>query len=464
MDIPADLAACLHQYKQEHVLKDWDRLDDHQRDHLIAQLRAINLAELQTLFAAKTVAYEVPARERIQPIPVQSLDQVPADIVQRGEDALRRGEVAALVVAGGQGSRLGFHYPKGMFPIGPVSQQSLFYFHASKVLALSRRYGKAVPLLVMTSPATHQETLAFFQREKNFGLKPEQISFFQQGTMPALDLETGKLIMEKPGVLFTSPNGHGGTLKALADSGLLAQLKDQGIRQLFYFQVDNPLVKIAEPAFLGLHLQREAEVSVKVIDKEYPKEKMGVFVLIDGKCAIIEYSDLSDELAELTDADGRLVYRAGNPAIHLFDLNYLERITQQGAGLPFHVARKKVPYLDARGETVKPTQENALKFEMFIFDALPLAQRWLAVQTTRDEEFSPVKNAEGNDSPATARQAMRNLAGRWLEHAGVPVERDKQGNVVFDVEIAPTFALNPAELKTKLPMGYQLHRPAWLKE
>ena len=203
-------------------------------------------------------------------------------------------------MAGGQGSRLGFEHPKGMYAIGPVTGKSLFQIHAEKVLALRHRYGRPVPLLVMTSHTNDAETRAFFQEHGNFGLPDDELIFFTQGTMPAVDLATGKLLMESRGRLFTSPNGHGGTLTALADRGLLDQLGSRGIRHIFYFQVDNPLVKVADPVFLGHHLAARAEVSSKIVPKRGPDDKVGNLVLVDGRQAMIEYSDLPAEMANQT--------------------------------------------------------------------------------------------------------------------------------------------------------------------
>src|SRR5262249_34738139 len=291
-------------------------------------------------------------------------------------------EVGVLLVAGGQGSRLGFEQPKGMFPIGPVSNKSLFQVHAEKVLALGRRYGRTPPFLVMTSPATDAETRQFFADRQNFGLPADGVWFFVQGTMPALDLVTGRLILEAPGRLFLSPNGHGGTLTALTESGLLDRLRRAGVRHVFYFQVDNPLVKVADPAFLGQHIAARSEASSKVIIKDGPLDKLGNLVLIDGRCSIIEYSDMPEAMARQTDGSGQLRFRAGSPAIHLFDAEFLCRVTQGATRIPYHVARKKVPFWDG-SQTVTPATENALKFELFVFDSLPLAERWLAVATTR---------------------------------------------------------------------------------
>ena len=454
--IPTDLRQRLHEHGQEHVLAAWDRLNDDERRGLLSQLQALDLVQLRQLNDKRDQAVGVPSADRIAPVPVIGKDADVAEARRLGSESLRRGEVAVLLVAGGQGSRLGFDHPKGMFPIGPVSNKTLFQLHVEKVLATSRRYGKPVPLLVMTSPATDAETKTFFQQHQYFGLPPSDVHFFQQGVMPALDIATGKLLMEAPGRLFTSPNGHGGTLTALADSGLLDRMRDRGIRQIFYFQVDNPLVKVADPIFLGHHLKANAEVSSKIVPKETPTDKVGNMVLIDGRCSIIEYSDLPRELAEQRDAAGKLRIWAGSPAIHYFAVDFLERVTRGQARIPFHVARKKVPHVDATGKHIEPTKENALKFEMFIFDVLPLADRWTVVETSHREEFAPLKNATGADSPAVVRQAISDLAANWLKAAGVAVPPS------VAIEISPLFALNADMLKGKVTPNTTIHEPTLL--
>ena len=358
-------------------------------------------------------------------------------------------------------SRLGVDFPKGMFPIGPVTNKTLFQIHAEKILAIRQRYGGRVPFLVMTSPATDDETAAFFESNHYFGLPADEVHFFQQGTMPALDMATGRLLMEERGRLFTGPNGHGGTLTALAESGLLERLKQQGVRHLFYFQVDNPLVKVADPLFLGLHLQADAEVSSKVVPKEGPTDKLGNVVVVDGRCTIIEYSDLPETLSQKRSDDGRLYFSAGSPAIHVFSVEFLERVTGHDGQMPFHVARKKVPFVDERGEPVQPERENALKFERFIFDVLPLAERWTVVQTSRREEFVPLKNASGPDSPETVRQAMSDLAAEWLTRAGTSVPRNGDGGATVPLEISPLYALDAEELARKATPGLSISGPTY---
>lgn len=454
--IPNDLRQQLRQHGQEHVLAFYDRLDDSRQQGLLNQIRSLDLAQLHRLYAQRGKTYAVPPAERIRPVPVIAHDagDNPARR-ERGEQALRQGKVAALVVAGGQGSRLGFEHPKGMYAVGPVSKKSLFAVHAEKVLAMARRYHTRLPLLVMTSPATHDETRDFFLRHEYFGLHAAEVFFFQQGTMPALDLNTGKLLLEAPDRLFLSPDGHGGTLTALASSGLLAQMKQRGVEQIFYFQVDNPLVKIADPTFLGHHLNARAEVSSKIVAKRGPKEKVGVFAQVDGRCTLVEYSDLPEALAHETDAGGKLRLWAGNPAIHLFDVAFLERMTRDPEGIPFHVAKKKVPHVDADGRPVDPASENALKFERFVFDVLPKAERWAVVETTRETEFAPLKNASGDDSPATVERAMIDQARDWITKAGGVV---KEG---VAVEIGPLYALDAEEAAKKLPHGTRVETPQY---
>lgn len=454
---PAELAQQLASHGQEHLLFGWDRLSNPERATLAAQVAKIDFPALHTLYSAhdsKPVA--LPPREAIGPLPVLPRT-TPPEVRAVGEEALRRGEVAVLLVAGGQGSRLGFEQPKGMYPVGPVSNATLFQIHAEKVLAVSRRYGRPVPFLVMTSGATHAETVAFFEANNFFGLPREDVTFFQQGTMPAVDIATGKLLLEAPGKLFLSPNGHGGTLTALRETGTLAAIQARGVRHVFYFQVDNPLVKVCDPDFLGNHIQARSEASSKVVYKEQPGEKVGILAVVNGRCAILEYSDLPPEMTQERAADGTLRFRAGNPAIHIFDAGFLEKVTGAG-GLAYHVARKKVPFLDTTtGETVAPAKENALKFELFIFDALPMADRWIAMETSRDEEFAPLKNATGGDSPETVHRAMCALHGSWLVAAGASVSDGAP------VEISPLFALDAAECAQKVPRGTTFTGPTYLR-
>lgn len=451
--IPDELRHRLREHGHDHVLEGVESMSPAERANFVRDLERIDLAELKTLHGKREQKDALPDRSRIAPLPQPTMtDEESREFLDAGMNAVLSGKVAYLVVAGGQGTRLGFDHPKGMFPIGPVSKKSLFQILAEKVLALHRLAGKPVPLLVMTSPATDAETRLYFRRKNFFRLPPQDVWFFCQGTMPAVDLDSGKLLLEAPGKLCLSPNGHGGTITGLRDAGILDRLGSMDIETIYYFQVDNPLVQLADYIFIGRHLCARAEVSSKVLPKTGPKEKVGNFLLVDGRCSMIEYSDLPDDWANETDESGNLRFWAGNPAIHLLDVPFLYKIASDAERLPWHLARKKVPHAG----DADPAQENALKFERFIFDILPQAERWTVLSTPREEEFAPVKNKEGVDSPASARALMCAQAARWLKSIGIDVPEGGK------VEISPLFALSEADMKNRrIP---PLVRNTYLKE
>jgi UDP-N-acetylglucosamine/UDP-N-acetylgalactosamine diphosphorylase len=359
-------------------------------------------------------------------------------IAEEGRDFLQSGHIAVVVVAGGMATRLGTSQPKGMFPIGPISGRSLFHLLAEQVLALSQRYEIEIPYLVMTSEATHAATEQWFEQQHWFGLDPKNVFLFQQGTAPAFDSTTGKLLMSTESSLALNPDGHGGLPFAMSRAGLFKELQHRGIETLFYHQVDNPLVHICDPAFIGLHLRHAAEVSVKFVSKQTPDERVGLLVEIDGRTRMIEYSDLPESLGALKDRDGKLQLRAGNTGIHLFQRTFLERIASQPASLPWHTVHKKVPYVDAEGTLIQPESENALKYERFIFDSFSIAKSVLAVETLREVEFAPLKNAEGECSADEVKQAIIAATATRLRSAGVTVT---EGTAVEIANVAPDDAL-----------------------
>jgi len=464
----------VQRHGQKHLLAWWNSLTDAQRAALEAEIAALDLEHLDVLIDTLVHGETAPQMdfERVRPIEVIRLPQTDGERVTRrraaevGADALGGGDVGVILVAGGAGTRLGFEGPKGTFPIGPVSQASLFQIHAEKIVALGRRHGRALPLYVMTSPENHAATAEFFATHDRFGL--DHVRFFVQGQMPAVDQATGKVLLAAPDHLALSPDGHGGTLAALAAPGpggspsCLEEMRQRGIRTLFYFQVDNPLVQIADPGFVGLHRQADAEMSFKIIEKLSPEEKLGVVVAVDGQPQVIEYSDLPPELASRREPEGRLELSAGSIAIHILERTFIERLVGEHR-LPFHRAIKKVPFVNDLGEIVKPSEPNGVKFEQFIFDALPQARRWAIVETDRASEFEPLKNAVGPDSPATVHQRMSDMFGNWLEQAGATVPRRADGSIPFGIEISPLFALDAQELKSKLEPGLVVERPIYLR-
>ena len=267
--------------------------------------------------------------------------------------------------------------------------------------------------------------------------------------MPAVD-RRGKLILSDKGTVFRSPDGHGGVLDALNKYGILKELESNGVDLIFYFQVDNPLVKIADPAFIGYHLLQGAQMSVKCVDRISPEEKMGVAGYLDDTLSIVEYSDLSEEEMHSIDVKGQLVFRHGNAAIHVFSRRFIERLASGDFELPFHKAEKAIPFVDRKGNIVTPDKPNGIKFETYIFDAMVAAKKVVVFEADRAEEFSPVKNDKGSDTPDDARLAMVNLFGSWLDEAGIVVPRDEDGNVSGKIEVSPLYALGADELKEKV--------------
>jgi len=409
---------------QAHVFRFWDRLDAAARRGLLEQAACIDLpAVLSALASArKPVA---PDAGKLEPALVELLPEHGGDAArwseahQRGEAALRGGRVAAMVVAGGQATRLGFDGPKGLFPIGPVTQRSLFELQAQKLRGLARRYGRRVPWYVMTSEATDAATRACFERSGRFGLPEDEVFFFRQGMLPSFDFED-RIVLERPDRIMANPDGHGGSLTALLASGALDDMQRRGIDTLFYYQVDNPLVQICDPAYLGFHLGSGAEMSCKVIRKLDPMEKVGVLARADAATLVIEYTELTDECRHARDAQGELRFWAGNLALHAFSLPFLRRVSGSAdRWLRFHASVKKIPTVDDQGRPVAPREPNGRKLERFVFDALPAARAVCVVETSREREYAPVKNADGPDSPATARRALMTRYRHWLAAAGI---------------------------------------------
>ncbi len=454
-----ELTAILAPFDQTQVLQFWDELDTDSRMRLATQIQSVDLAQLSRLVSGderQSTDYAAMARGATLPVAVAADGRGVAwsrqEARQRGEEALRAGEIAVILVAGGQGTRLGFDSPKGMFPIGPLSDRTLFQVFADRLIATGRRYDVTIPWYVMTSEATDASTRDYFEQSGDFGMAADQIVVFKQGTMPAVDAATGKLLLADKDSLALSPDGHGGTLTALDRNGCLDQMKSKGHKHLFYFQVDNPLVTLCDPEFIGHHLLSSSEMTSQVIRKRYPTEKVGNVVQVDGRTHVIEYSDLPDEAAEMTDEAGGLKLWAGSIAVHLFDVAFLDRERGSDSSLPFHRANKKVSYLNENGQLVEPDAPNATKFEKFIFDLLPAAERTIICEVEPAKAFAPVKNADGAeaDTPRLARQAIVDLHRGWLEAAGAQV-----GDGV-KVEINGKFALDPEELRAKLPHGLRV--------
>lgn len=441
---------------QDHVLHWWGELDDAGRARLLADIESIPWDVVDRLLQTHVLAKPAPIRPtNLEPAKVWPHRPGP-ELTERYEKArllgrklLREGRVAAFTVAGGQGTRLGIDGPKGVVKVTPVTGTSLFGLFAQMVLAARGKFGAAIPWYIMTSPANHEQTVAFFDEYGYFGLPKDEVRFFAQGMLPAFTLD-GRLILQERGALALAPDGHGGSLKALVRSGSIEEMRRRGVEVISYFQVDNPLVMPFDPLFIGLHAQTGSEMSTKVTPKADDLEKVGNVCMQDGRVTVIEYSDFAEEFARAKTPDGRRTFDAGNLAIHLLDVGFVGRVAGADLRLPFRRAEKAVPYVNEQGKAVKPDRPNGVKLETFVFDVLPLAENALVLEVDRLEEFSPVKNATGVDSLETSQRDQVRRAARWLEAAGVPVPRRPDGEPDCTIEIAPTFALEGEDVKQRL--------------
>ncbi len=451
-------------YGHSYLLRYWDELNDIQRRRLVEQIDSIDFSLLARLSAETTTERRVDAlAHRAEPPPALRLVDfhraatAPA-ARKAGEAALRAGKVGMILVAGGQGTRLGREEPKGMLPLGPVSQRSLFQILIERMLAVGRRHQARIPLYLMTSPSTHSATERFLNEHARFGLPEDDLHIFCQGVTPAICATTGQILMSDRDSVCLAPNGHGGMLEALKSSGGLDDACHRGLEQFFYCQVDNPLAPCCDPELLGHHLMQRSEMTTLAVAKTGPLERVGNIVSIDGRVYILEYSELPEDVGAQVNSNGSLKFWAGNTAIHVFDVAFLRRMADTPGALPYHRAKKVTAHLAADGQWITPTALNALKFERFIFDLLPLAQNAIVVEAAKREVFAPVKNASGeaSDTPECAQAAMLSLYQRWLKAVGAQVADD------VPVEIGPGFALDAEELASKLIPGWTTAKPTYL--
>jgi UDP-N-acetylglucosamine/UDP-N-acetylgalactosamine diphosphorylase len=420
---------------------------------LLADLSTVDWPTLDRQRRALEEELPTPNGE-ILPPPIQpaSTDKHSAsgEAKEVGWAALKSGRIAIATVAGGQASRLGFSGPKGAYPLGSITGASLFQMMAGQVSRLRKLSGSELPWIIQTGPANHLETIAFFAERDFFGLGQKTIHFACQGTLPALS-EKGQFLLESPGALFRNPDGHGGFYKAIRDSEVGPKLRDMGIDMVYYCQVDNPLVRMADPIFIGHHLLQQAKMSVKVVAKTDPLEKVGLIIQREGgRLGCIEYSDLAQDLAEQRAENGELRFLAGNLAIHCFNLSFLEEMAE--AALPLHLAHKQV--LALKGDQPQPILQPGIKFETFVFDALTLADHAMVQMAVREEEFAPVKNRSGSDSIQTSRDALDARTRNWAVSAGL------KPAPTGSIEISPGLCYDEEDLLSqskKIAMKFQGH-------
>lgn len=446
--------AKVYEANQEQIFEYWDELSPEERKQLLAQLESIDFRELDRLLASylddQQDSHSAPLGE-LQPAPsidLETSDAVRAEARDIGWEALQRGEVALFLVAGGQGTRLRFDGPKGMFPMGPITDRTLFQHFAEKIGNLRRKLKKPLTWFIMTSETNHDATTEFFEANQYFGLNPADVFFAKQGMLPSVDPRRGRILLSQKGQIALSPNGHGGAIAVM--QSFAEVLERRKIRYIFTFQVDNPLVRVADPEFIGHHIRSGSGFSSKATPKSSPNEKVGVFCLAGSEMRVVEYTELGEAERELRQPDGRLAFRAGNIAQHVVSVDFI--LPPNGESkfeMPYHIARKAIEFVKD-GEVVSPDGPNSVRFESFIFDVMGQAPHPIVMEVKREDEFAPIKNLEGQDSPETARLALMEQWARWFEACGVTLPRDASGALAGRLEVSPLIADSADDLREYL--------------
>ena len=400
----------LKKYGQEHLLNGYEKLDERKQQKLLDQIFATDFELINSLYA-KTKDEDKKDEDIIEPM--EYLDKYKLDEKYKyyediGKKAIKEGKLAAVTMAGGQGTRLGHNGPKGTFNIGLDSNKSLFELLCDSLKAEGKKYGVTIPWFIMTSRENNAETIEFFEKHKFFGYeKDKNLFFFIQGELPMVDTE-GKILIGEDGLIKQAADGHGGIYESLLKSGMIEKMKQMDIEWIFIGGVDNCLVKMVDPVLMGIAIDKGVTVACKSIVKANPHEKVGVFCKRNGKPGVIEYSEISDEMAEARDENGELLYGESHILCNLFRIDAVERMAK--TPLPYHSAFKKAKYIDKDGNLVIPDSPNAFKFEAFLFDAFGEVDDMAILRVRREEEFAPVKNSDdkGVDCPSTARKLYEN--------------------------------------------------------
>ena len=392
----------LENYSQQHILKYYDSLSEKGQQRLLDQIAGIDFSCLKALNNKETAT-----RGTLSPlgaVEIKEIEQRKQEFIKTGIEAIKNCKVGAVLLAGGQGTRLGSDKPKGMYNIGVHKDLFIFEQLINNLKAVADKANAAVPLYIMTSDKNHEDTVNFFQEKNFFGYPENFIQFFKQEMAPSVDYN-GKIYMEDESTISLSPNGNGGWFSSMKKAGLLSDLHQKGIEWLNVFAVDNVLQKIADPAFVGATILSGCECGAKVVKKADSYEKVGVLCLEDNRPSIVEYYEMSKEMAETTDANGELMYRFGVILNYLFNVKKLEDIVDKR--MQIHVVEKKIPYMNEQGEKVEPEKPNGYKFELLVLDMIHLMDDCLSYEVVRQNEFAPIKNKTGIDSVESARELLK---------------------------------------------------------
>ena len=387
---------------QEHLLQYFDELDEAQQAGLLNQIEALDLSLLDLI---KDGVKEVP-KGKLAPLGAVTLDEIKEKkdtYKKRGLEAIRQCQVGAVLLAGGQGTRLGLDKPKGMLNVGIHKELYLFEQLVNNLMEVVKEADAWVPLFVMTSEKNNADTVAFFKEKDYFGYNKDYVFFFVQEMAPSVGYD-GKILMEAKDRLSTSPNGNGGWFSSLVKAGLLDKINELGVKFLNVFAVDNVLQKMADPVFVGATLEAGAVCGSKVVAKADPNERVGVLCLEDGRPSIVEYYEMTDEIIHSRDDKGNLLYNYGVILNYLFDVKTLTDILNRS--MPTHVVEKKIPYINEKAELVKTQEPNGYKFETLVLDMIHMMDNCLSFEVEREHEFAPIKNATGVDSLESARKLM----------------------------------------------------------
>ena len=391
-------------YRQEHLLQYYDELSDEEKNELLKQIELIDFSVLENLTGGKNIA---DIRGTFAPLGAVTIGDIASnskEYIRTGVEAIKAGKAAAVLLAGGQGTRLGFDKPKGMFNIGVDKELYIFECLIINLMDVVELAGTWIPLYIMTSEKNNKDTMDFFAEKNYFGYDSDYIHFFIQDMAPSVDFD-GRILMESKSRISVSPNGNGGWFSSLVRAGLLEDIKKKGVEWINVFAVDNVLQRIADPGFLGAVIKSGFQSGSKVVSKAAPEEKVGVLCLEDGKPSIVEYYEMTDEMRTLIDENGELAYKYGVILNYLFNVNKLEEICDKK--LPVHVVDKKIPFMNENGDYIIPTSPNGHKFETLVLDMVHLQDSCLAYEVVREKEFAPVKNATGVDSVETARELLK---------------------------------------------------------